>query len=87
MSEHASAEVLTAIRNALDAQIASNDPPETAATLARLRREGVAEDTAWRLLSAALLQELSLVVGDARPFDRAGYAAALLRLPELTERE
>ena len=87
MSEPASAEVLFALRSALEAQVASNDPPETAVTLARLRREGVAEDTVWRLLSAALLQELSLVVGDARPFDRAGYTAALLRLPELTDRK
>ena len=86
MSELASPEVLIAIRSALEAQLASDDPPETAATLARLRREGVAEDTAWRLLSAAFLQELSLVVGDSRPFDRAGYVAALRRLPELTDR-
>ncbi len=87
MTELASPEVLIALRSALEAQLASNDPPETSATLARLRREGLGEETAWRLISAVLLQELSLVVGDSRPFDRAGYAAALLRLPELTDRK
>lgn len=87
MSEAASPDVRLALRRALEAQLASDDPPEVAATLARLRREGISEENAWRLLSAVILQEMSLIVGEARPFDRAGYAAALLRLPELSDRK
>lgn len=86
MSERASPETLAALRGTLEAQIAADDPPETAATFARLRREGISEDVLWRLLSAVLLQEMSLVVGETRAFDRAGYVAALHRLPELVDR-
>ena len=87
MSEAASPENLLVLRRALEAKLASNDPSEVAATLARLRRVGISDENAWRLLSAVLLQEMSLIVGEARPFDRAGYAAALLRLPELRDRK
>ena len=87
MSDTASPKVLAALRSALDAQIADDDPPETAVTLARLQNEGISEDVAWRLLSAVLLEEMSIVISDTRPFDRAGYVAALLRLPELIDRQ
>lgn len=86
MNDRASPEVLAALRDALTQQIAESDPPETAATFARLRADGVAEDVVWRLLSAALLQEMACIVRDGRPFDRAGYVAALHRLPELADR-
>jgi hypothetical protein len=68
------------------AQIADDDPPETRLTFARLLRDGIPEDEAWRWLSAVLLQEMALIVSDNRPFDRDGYAAALNRLPELRDR-
>ena len=86
MSDKASPEVLAALRSVLDAQIADNDPPETEATLVRLKHEGISESVAWRLLSAVLLQEMSIVISDTRPFDRDAYVAALLRLPELIDR-
>ena len=86
MSDSASPEVLRALKEALHEQIETNDPPETARTLARLQREGIAEDEAWRWLSAALLQEMSVMVRDNRPFDRDGYVAALNRLPNLADR-
>ena len=86
MSEHASPEVLATLRDVLEHQITAGDPPETAATLARLRREGIAGDVAWRMLSAVLLQEMSLVVGQGRPFNREGYVVALHRLPKLVDR-
>ena len=52
MDDRASPQVLSALRDALTQQIAEVDPPETAATFARLRADGVAEDVVWRLLSA-----------------------------------
>ena len=86
MSEHAPPAVLAALREALEWQIAHDDPPETARTLARLKREAIPSDEAWRWLTAALLQEMSVMVRENRPFDRAAYAAALDRLPGLTDR-
>ena len=77
---------MAALKETLEAQIAADDPPETRLTLARLLREGIPEDEAWRWLSAALLQEMALIVSDNRPFDREGYVAALNRLPELRDR-
>jgi ABC-type nitrate/sulfonate/bicarbonate transport system substrate-binding protein len=86
MSEQAPPAVLAALREALEWQIAHDDPPETARTLARLKGEGIANDEVWRWLAAALLQEMSVMLRDNRPFDRAAYAAALDRLPGLSER-
>ncbi len=86
MDDRATPQVLSALRDVLTQQIADGDPPETAATFARLRGDGVAEEVVWRLLSAVLLQELALIARDNRPFDRTGYVAALHRLPELADR-
>lgn len=86
MSDRASPEVLAALREILENQIASNDPPETGATLGRLRRAGIPEKAAWQLLSAVLLQEMSLMVTTSRPFNRDRYVAALHHLPELGDR-
>ena len=86
MTDQAPPAVLAALREALEGQIAANDPPDTAATLERLQREGIDEDVAWRLLSAVLLQEMSLILRDGREFDGAGYVEALRNLPELIDR-
>ena len=88
MSDRASPEVLRALKDALREQIPTTDPPETALalSLARLQRDGIPEHEAWRWLSAALLQEMSVTVRDNRPFDRDGYVAALKRLPALLDR-
>ena len=85
MADRASPQVLAALRETLAQQIANHDPPETAATFARLRAEGIAEDVIWRLLSAVLLQEMAVIIGEERPFDRAAYVAALHRLPALAD--
>jgi len=86
MSDQANPTVQRILLDALREQITHNDPPDTALTLARLQSEGIAEDEAWRWLSAALLQEMALMIRDQRPFDRGEYIAALNRLPYLIDR-
>ena len=77
---------MAALKEALEAQIASDDPPETRLTLERLLREGIPEDEAWRWLSAVMLQEMALITRHDRPFDRQGYITALNHLPGLRDR-
>jgi hypothetical protein len=77
---------MAALKEVLEAQLAADDPPETRLTLARLQREGIPEEEAWRWLSAVLLQEVARIVSNKRPFDREGYVAALNQLPELRDR-
>jgi len=86
MSEQASPEVIRVLRQAVLEQVANNDPPETALTLARLQNEGMSEDEAVRWIAAALLQEMSVILRENRPYDRESYVAALNRLPGLIER-
>ena len=64
MNDRASPAVMAALKETLEAQIAADDPPETRLALARLLRAGIPEDEAWRWLSAALLQEMALIVSD-----------------------
>ena len=86
MHERAPAAVMVALKEALERQIAANDPPETAVAFERLRRDGISTDEAWRWLTAALLQEMTVMVRENRPFDRQAFAAALDQLPGLIER-
>ncbi len=86
MSESANPEVERVLRETVLDQIANNDPPETALTLARLQREGIAKDEAVRWISAALLQEMSVMIRNNQPYDRDSYVAALDRLPDLIDR-
>lgn len=86
MSERASPEVERVLREAVLDQVANGEPPEAAATLARLERDGMSKDEAIRWIAAALLQEMSVMIRDQRPYDHASYAAALNRLPNLIDR-
>jgi hypothetical protein len=86
MSERASPEVQRVLREAVLNQVAALDPPEAALTLARLQAEGTSEDEAVRWIAAALLQEMSVMIRDRRPYDRDSYVAALDRLPGLIDR-
>ena len=86
MSDRASPEAERVLRETVLSQVANNDPPEAAATLARLQREGMSRDEAIRWICAALLQEMSIMIRDNRVYDHASYAAALHRLPRLIDR-
>lgn len=82
MMKRADSEVVRHLKQVVLNQIADGDPPETAATLARLQREGMSKDEALRWIAAALLRELNVMLREHRDFDRDAYAAALDRLPD-----
>ena len=86
MSEQANPEVIRVLRQAVLEQVANNDPPETALTLARLQNEGMSNDEAVRWIAAALLQEMTVILHENRPYDRESYIAALNRLLGLIDR-
>ncbi len=86
MSKRASPEVERILREIVLNQVANNDPPEVMLTLARLQMDGLSEDEAVRWIAAAMLQEMSVMIQDHRPYDRDSYVAALNRLPGLIDR-
>jgi len=75
--------VRAALREAIQNQIAANDPAETKETFNRLIAGGFAEEDAWRLLSAVLAFELAAILREGRPFSLDAYVEALKALPDL----
>ena len=75
--------VRAALREAIQNQIAANDPAETKETLDRLIAGGFAEEDVWRLLSAVLAVELATILREGRPFSLDAYVKALKALPDL----
>lgn len=75
--------VRAALREAIQNQIAANDPAETKQTFDRLIAGGLAEEDAWRLLSAVLAVELAAILREGRPFSLDAYVNALKALPDL----
>jgi len=72
-----------ALREAIQNQIAANDPAETKETFNRLIAGGFAEEDVWRLLSAVLAVEVATVLREGRPFSLDAYVKALKALPDL----
>jgi len=75
--------VRAALREAIQNQIAANDPAETKETFDRLIGGGFAEEAVWRLLSAVLAVELATILREDRPFSLDAYVKALKALPDL----
>jgi hypothetical protein len=71
------------MHGAVETQIEQNDPPETAATLARLRDEGMDRDGAIHMIAAVLMRRMHDVLVTGVPFDVDAYVVAL---GELTAR-
>lgn len=71
------------LRGTIEDQIKQNDPPEVAATLRRLGREGFERPEAIDLLAAVLAAEMFEMMTKGRAFDLRRYAENLARLPEL----
>ena len=71
------------LRQVVEDQLRANDPPEVAATLARLVAAGHARDDAVALIGAALMIELNEIMRSEREYDAARYARNLANLPAL----
>jgi hypothetical protein len=72
-----------ALFEAIQNQIADEDPKETKQTYERLLGEGFAPDDAMKLLAFVLADEINRMLKDNTPFDRALYVQGLKKLPEI----
>jgi hypothetical protein len=72
-----------AILDVVNNQLRDGTPPETAATLERLVREGHSRDQALELIGAVVASEIFEVLKEGRVYDSARYVAALQALPRL----
>ena len=70
---------------AIENQIAADDPPAAKATCNKLTLVGYPRDEILQMMALVLAQEISAMLDANRPFDRDGYELALRRLPELPE--
>lgn len=81
MNPRVTAEVIGVVEN----QLKSGDPPDTRATLARLRNEGWSDEDAKVLIGRVLASEMTRMLRSGTPFDRQRYAGKLGLLPEEPE--
>ncbi|NIP73083.1 MAG: DUF2384 domain-containing protein [Gammaproteobacteria bacterium] len=82
-SEEARAERRELVMEAIELQMADNDPPETRETYDRLRREDHSHDETMNLIGCVLGNEIFEVMRSGRRYDRDRYVAALKNLPAL----
>jgi hypothetical protein len=75
--------VQAALYNVLDTQLRDGDPPETRATLKRLRSEGVEEEEARGLIGWVIAAEIFAVMESKKPLDRERSVGRLETLPEM----
>lgn len=66
-----------AIHQVVENQLAENDPPQTAGTLAALRRAGYDRHDAIHMIGRVVSDEIFEILKEERPFDEAAYVAAL----------
>jgi hypothetical protein len=70
---------------AIENQIAADDPPAAKATCNKLTLVGYPRDEILQMMALVLAQEIRAMLDADRPFDRDHYEQALRRLPELPE--
>jgi hypothetical protein len=75
--------VSAAMHEVVDNQLRDGVPPETRQTLDRLMAEGHSQSEARRLIAAVVASEIFGMLKHKRPYDPAGYVAALQRLPKM----
>lgn len=68
---------------AIENQLAADDPPTTRAVLNRLTLVGYPREEVLQLMARVLAAEIHDLTREQRGFDRDTYEAALRRLPEL----
>lgn len=73
-------QVREAMLETVENQLRLGDPPETRQTFERLLAAGHSQQQAMELIGAALLEEISTVLLEDKPFDRARFAALLAKL-------
>ena len=78
-----SAEARAVLYDTIENQIRERNPPETAATLARLQSLGLSRGDAVRYLACVLSVEFFEIVEHQSSFDLARYQANLAALPAL----
>jgi hypothetical protein len=71
------------LRQAVQEQVRTNQPPEVAATLDRLVAAGLGRDAALALIAAAMLIEFKGMMQGDREYHPARYPRTLATLPEL----
>lgn len=70
---------------AIENQLAADDPPAARAVLNRLTLVGYPRDEILQLMARVLAAEIHALMREERGFDRDAYESALRRLPELPE--
>lgn len=73
------------LSEAIENQIASDNPPASRATLNKLTLVGYEREDAIRLMALILAYEIESMLADNRAFDIASYEQMLRALPELPE--
>lgn len=72
-----------AIVEAVENQLADNNPPETKQTLERLMKAGESRENAIRYIASALSVELHNVLKNQEPYNHERYVSYLKTLPTL----
>jgi hypothetical protein len=65
----------------VDEQLDKNDPPQTRATLDRLKKEGYAEEDAKLVIAQCVASEMVKVVSTKAPFNASRFVKCLEKLP------
>jgi len=74
-----------AIIEAIEKQLADNDPSEAKRTLKRLIRDGESRENAIRYMSCVLTDEMFRVVKNNEPYNHKRYINNLKKLPQLPD--
>lgn len=72
-----------AIIEVVNTQVETNNPPETALTLGRLRGQGLSEAEAKKLIGYVVASEVFAVLKEGRQYNEEKYVKALQALPRL----
>jgi len=83
MSDHFNPNLQDAILQAVENQLANDNPPETKQTYERLLREGHSENNAKLLIASVVAVEIFEVVNRREPFNHHRFVQALNRLPKI----
>ncbi|TVP91781.1 MAG: hypothetical protein EA348_03260 [Pseudomonadaceae bacterium] len=70
---------------ALENQLAANEPPAAQATLNKLTLVGYSREDSLDLMAQVLAYSIGVMLDEDKPFDLAAYEQALRNLPELPD--